>query len=122
MEIWRSTGAIKSEFCHLIDSIECISDFMVIIKLDKRLLGLDKDIIYITAYVPPCTSRYANIDHFNTISNTILDYDIEYFYHLIAGDLNAHTKLESDLVIFDETLLRSLDLDDDIRARLEITH
>ena len=120
----RSGGvltAVKTELCHHVHRIECTEDFIIPLKLDKRLLDLDKDTIFITAYVPPCTSRYANIDHFTKISNTILDYDPDDFYHLLAGDLNAHTGLKSDLVTFDEALLRLLEIDEDTRARLEIT-
>ena len=122
---WRSGGvlvAVKSRLSHLVCKIESPNDFMIVLKFDKRLLGFDKDIIFIAAYVPPYTSRYSSIDHFSKISNTILDYDIDDFYHLVVGDLNAHTRLVSDLVIFDETLLNYLDLDEETRARLEITY
>ena len=120
---WRSGGllvAVKTKLSHLVCNIECHNDFMIVLKLDKRFLGFDKDIIYITTYVPPYTSRYSNIDHFAKISNTILDFDPDDFYHLVVGDLNAHTGLESDLVKFDETIFRLLDIDEDTRARLDI--
>ena len=79
---WRSGGllvAVKTKLCHLVCNVECYNDFMIALILDKRFLGLDKKILYITTYVPPYTSRYSSIDHFTKISNTILDFDPDDF-------------------------------------------
>ena len=77
-------------------------------------------IAFITAYIPPYNTKYSSIDHFRTISNLLLDYDPEDFYYLLVGDLNAHTSTETDLVTFDENIIRTLDLDSDLLDRLEI--
>ena len=123
--IWRSGGvlvAIKTPLCKFVSKVECNHDFMVVLILDKRLFKFDKNILFITAYVPPYKTRYSSIDLFSKISNIILNYDPEDYYHLVVGDFNAHTGVESDIVTFDDNIIRTLDLDNDIIARLEINH
>ena len=88
--------------------------------LDKGLFNFDKNVIYITASIPPAGKRYSNIDLFNSLSNVILDYDTDDYFHIIVGDLNAHTKTNSDLVTFDKQIIEMLDLDEDMKARLDI--
>ena len=95
---------------------------MVVLILDKRLFKFDKNILFITAYVPPYNTRYSSIDLFSKISNIILNYDPEDYYHLVVGDFNAHTGLESDIVTFNDNIISSLYLDNDIIVRLEINH
>ena len=114
--------AIKNPLCKFVSKVECNHDFMVVLILDKRLFKFDKNILFITAYVPPYSTRYSSIDLFSKISNIILNYDPEDYYHLVVGDFNAHTGVESDIVTFDDNIIRTLDLDNDIIARLEINH
>ena len=113
--------AIRSELCRWVKIVNCTADFLIVLNIDKGLFNFEKNVIYITAYIPPTSSRYSTIDLFNCLSNIILNFDPDDHYHLLAGDLNAHTKTESDLVVFDKHIIEMLDLDDDSRARLEIT-
>ena len=123
LTIWRSGGvlvAVRNDLCKYITQVEYTADFMIVLILDKGLFNFDKKIVFITAYIPPYNTKYSSIDHFRKISNLLLDYDPDDFYYLLVGDLNAHTSTETDLVTFDENIIRTLDLDSDLLDRLEI--
>ena len=120
----RSGGtlvAIRSELCQWVKRVTCTADFLIVLNIDKGLFNFEKNVIYITVYIPPLSSRYSNIDLFNSLSNIILNFDPDDHYHLLAGDLNAHTKTNSDLIFFDKHIIEMLELDEDTRLRLEIT-
>ena len=120
---WRSGGilvAVKSEMSGYVKRVNCTDDFFIALNFDKSLFNFEKNIIYITAYVPPVQSRYSKIDLFDNLSNIILNFDSDDYFHMLVGDLNAHTKTKSDLVTFDNQIIEILDLDEDMRARLDI--
>ena len=123
LAVRRSGGilvAVRRELCRYVKRLNCSADFIIVLDLDKGLFNFNKNVIYITAYIPPAGSRYSNVELFSSLSNVILDYDADDYLHMLAGDLNAHTRSDSDLVTFDKQILEMLDLDDDIRARLDI--
>ena len=120
---WRSGGvlvAVRRKLCSYVKRVMCTANFTIVLILDKSLFNFDKNIIYITAYIPPASSRYSSIDLFTSLSNIILDYDTDDYFHMLVGDLNAHTGTNTDLVTFDKHIIEMLDLDDDSRARLDI--
>ena len=95
-------------------------DFIIVLDINKGLFNFDKNIIYITAYIPPPSSKYSNVEMFNSLANVILNYDTDEYFHLLSGDFNAHTKKSSDLVTFENEIIELLDLDEDTRTRLDI--
>ena len=76
--------------------------------IDKALFDLDKDMLYVCAYVPPEGSRYytcLNLDSDGVsllenclVDNVLLDSDV---YTLICGDMNSRTADVSQPVTFD---------------------
>ncbi len=121
---WRSGGvmiAIKDSLSHQCKRLSTNNDNMVIVRLDKRLLRVDKHIIFIALYIPPYGTRYSNVDLFDALSDEVLNYSSDEYYHLISGDLNAHTGVRPDIVTFDATLCDCLGIDEDTKSRLEIT-
>ncbi len=92
---WRSEGvlvAIKDGLFKYCKSFYYINDFIIIIKLDKRLFNIDKHIFLFAVYIPPYMTRYSKFELFDDLSNVILNYDSVNYYHLICGDMNAHTQ------------------------------
>ncbi len=57
---------------------------------------------------------------FDDLSDEILNYDSDDYYHLICGDMNAHTQEFDDYVIFDEHMCEQLDIDSEIIVRLQV--
>ena len=45
--------AVRKELSSYVKRLNCAEDFMVVLDIDKGLFEFDKNIIYITAYVPP---------------------------------------------------------------------
>lgn len=79
--------AVRSELSCYVKRIKCTAAFAVVLNLDKTLFKFNKNIIHITAYVPLVGSRHSSIDLFNCISNIILDYDTDDYFHMLVGDL-----------------------------------
>ncbi len=50
----------------------------------------------------------------------MLNYDSDDYYHLICGDMNAHTQEFDDYAIFDEHMCEQLSVDADIIVRLQV--
>ena len=73
------------------------SDVFISVILDKTVLGLDRHLIISSVYIPPCNSRYANVEHFSEIDDFLLEHSIDNA-HLLCGDFNAHTGTLADYV------------------------
>ena len=112
--------AVRKELGSYVKRLNCAEDFVVVLDIDKGLFKFEKNIIFITAYIPPPASKYSSVDLFNSMSNIILNYDTDDYFHLLTGDLNARTKNGSDLVTFDREILELLHLDEDTSVRLDI--
>ena len=120
----RSGGVIiayKEKLTSKCKRMKCQKDSMAIVKLDKSLLNLEKHILLIAMYLPPFGTRYSNVEMFNDLSDEVLNYSKDDYYHLVCGDLNAHTGTKTDIVNFDPMMCDSLGIDEDTRHRLEIT-
>ena len=84
-----------------------VGNFLLFI-IDKALFGLDKDVLYVCAYVPPEGSRYYNVLGLESdgvsllenciVDNVLLDSDV---YVLMSGDLNSRTASISQPVTVD---------------------
>ncbi len=85
---WRSGGvlvAIKDGLFKYCKPFYCKNDFIIIIKLDKRLSNIDKHIIF-GVYIPPNMTRYSKVELFNDLSDKMLHNDSNDYYHLNGGD------------------------------------
>ncbi len=69
------------------------------VKVFRRDLGMDKDLIITSVYIPPSQSRYASRDHFDEMDNLLLNYTNVDFFHVLCGDYNAHTGTTADILI-----------------------
>ncbi len=96
------------------------NDFVIVIKLDKRLFNIDKHIILFTVYIFPCMTKYSKVELFDDLPDRTLNYDSDDYYHLICGDMNAHTEELDDIVIFDENMCEQLDIDAEIFVKLQV--
>ena len=113
----RSGGiliAIKNKLMKLCKPKPTKSECILMIKISRSVLGIDKDIILSSVYVPPPGTPYATIEHFNDITNEILNFDYDLYEHLLCGDFNSHTGEKSDLSRIDNHIIEALHLDENI--------
>ncbi|CAC5406090.1 unnamed protein product [Mytilus coruscus] len=78
---------------------------------------IDKNVLLGCIYIPPENAKYASNDAFNDIETEMSDLiEKTKSYVSLVGDLNAKTKLLSDIVILDSKLFEILDdiVDDDV--------
>lgn len=121
---YRSGGiliALKESLLNKCKLMETKANNILILKIDKRLLNFDKHIVLFTTYIPPYGTKYSNVDLFDDLSNELLNYDSDDYYHLICGDLNAHTNCQSDIVQFNDVLCEEVEIDEQTRHHLD-TH
>ncbi len=65
-------------------------------------------------------TKYSKIELFDDLSDEILNYDSDEYYHLTFGDMNAHNEEFDDIVIFDENMCEQLDIDVEIIVKLQV--
>ena len=97
------TVLIKNEICHLVKRICNDFIFGVVLKIDKSVFNLDKDVVFMSVYLPPANStifdiidsEYKGISSIENIliTNNLFDHNI-----LICGDFNARTGSENDFI------------------------
>ena len=121
---WRSGGvlvAIKNVWIEKCEEKRTSCNLCVCIKINKEILGYEKDIIVIAAYIPPCNSRYSNVNMYEELSDVILSFDCDTNYFILCGDMNAHTQEREDIVILDECVREELNLDETSIENIFIT-
>ena len=111
---------IKKELYKKCKRLDGNSETCISIKLDKKYIGLDKDIILISAYVPPFNSKYAKVEHLDDIENIVLNNGQECNYYLICGDFNAHTATISDICETNDFIYDNFGIDEASNDALEI--
>jgi len=72
--------------------------------LDRKLLGIDKDLLLGNVYLPPANSPYANDQMFSELEMSLLELNYTTYYSLIAGDFNAHTSTKEDFIDLSEEI------------------
>ena len=102
---------VRKKFANYVKPVYSGIGNFVFILIDGSLLGLEKDVLYANAYVPPEGSPYyvttglsadgIAILEDNIIDNVLLDNDV---YVLLNGDLNSRTSNVSQPVSNDEDL------------------
>ena len=88
---------IKKAIAHLTKRITVETENVIVVKIDKKLFGTDKDVNMFACYIPPYNSPYWNVSvngyGLDLIENCIFDVCVkEPDCHLIlCGDFNART-------------------------------
>ena len=91
---------IKEEIRHAVKVIDYSSDFMVWVKLDKKVLNLKNDVFLSALYIPPSNSSFYNkreLDPFDELENAIQKYSTMGEV-ILAGDINARTGCLPDYI------------------------
>jgi len=78
--------------------------------VDRRFLGVDKDLILGNVYVPPPNSPYARVDMFTELEMNLLDINYSEHYVMMVGDFNSHTSSRVDYVNLDDEVANELDV------------
>ena len=81
-------------------------------------LGLKKDVLITSLYIPPCNSQYSSIELFDELDHFLLDYHDDCYYHIVCGDFNAHTGTAADVVHSSPYVLE--DDDTDMRRMIDM--
>ena len=91
------TGLVRRTLANVVIHLETRHDQIVTLKMDKQLLGVDKDVVMLFSYVPPYDSPYYvtaefgnGIDLLEQCLHDVHDI-VDDFYILLCGDLNART-------------------------------
>ncbi len=69
--------------------------------ISKKVLHIDKDILFGCVYVPPASSKYSNIDMFTEIEDEMMTVNTNGKYVCMLGDFNARTGKNEDFVSLD---------------------
>ena len=94
----RSGGVavlIRKTFLPYITRIECNCDNTICFKISKDLLGLDKDLLFVSLYVPPYQSPYYKQSDTNCAIHDLENFLFSVYergessYLMVVGDLNA---------------------------------
>ena len=97
----RSGGvliAVKDQLAKKVVRVSYPHNFLVVLKCGEDIVGINRKLVIIAAYIPPYGSKYSKVEMFHTLSDVILDFDSSEYAILLCGDLNAHTMLKNDLV------------------------
>ena len=79
-------------------------------KIDKSILGTEKDILLGGVYAPPEGSIYASQTCINEIESDIVNFTSVNDLHIVlAGDFNAHVSTASDLTDADSHMIQNED-------------
>ena len=118
---------VKKVLAPLIKQIKVDVGNFILLTLDKTVLNVDKDVLYVCAYVPPEGSQYYNVLNLEKdgvsllenclVDNVLLDKDV---YIIVNGDLNSRTSNISQSISFDpnhEDFLRTHVNDDPITRK-----
>ena len=108
----RPSGGVicltRKRFKPYIKEIKVDERNFVLLFIDKTLFNIDKDVLYVGAYVPPEGSQYYNVlnienDGISLLENclvdkVLLDYDM---YIMVNGDLNSRTSNVSQPIMIE---------------------
>ena len=89
--------AVKDKLTQYIHEIKTESDYVMWIKVDKKVCGSPFDLIIGCCYIPPQGSIYNNPEALNEIELEIINYINNDNPILLLGDFNGKTKLINDL-------------------------
>ena len=106
----RSGGVlvlVSKRLMPFVTQIDCKYDNMICIQISKDCVGLDKDLLFVSLYVPPYQSPYYKQSDTNCCIHHLEEFLLNLYqngenaYLLVGGDFNAPIE-EWDIVIDDE--------------------
>ena len=111
---------VNKSLTPLIKQIKVDIGIFVLLYIDKTLFNVDKDVLYVCAYVPPEGSQYYNAFDIDKdgisllenclVDNVILDNDV---HIIVNGDLNSRTSNVSQTLLFEQDHFDFLDRHDE---------
>lgn len=106
----RKSGGIgvfvKDSMNKYVELLETDSDYVFWLKLCKKYLKSNHNIIVGVVYVPPTQSKFFNEDEFELFQSEITKFCSEHDYVYLCGDINAQTGELSDYITDDKFLNR----------------
>ena len=93
--------------------IRNLHEALLSIRIEGNSLGIQKDLVISSVYIPPSHSRYAKVLHFEELDNFLLSYAFVGHYHLLCGDFNAHTGVMDDVQWMSDDCDRYLTIETD---------
>ena len=107
---------VKDSLVPNITIIEIDSEYLMLIKIDRRLISKDEDMYISFVYLPPEGSDYSNSDSFSEIETLLLPYIDSSKYLYIMGDINARTGTCAEHTEFDldQIATEQYGIDDDV--------
>ncbi|MEW8548531.1 MAG: reverse transcriptase family protein [Candidatus Thiodiazotropha sp.] len=105
-----------------ISLLETDSDYIMWVRVDKKLTNLDEDIILGVIYVPPTQSKYFSEEEILNLESEIISFCSNNRYVIITGDINARTAKLNDYVIADNFLSDYFDFDDETLSFFDKTN
>ena len=116
---WRSGGLciIYSERIeNFLTHIESKCDIVQWLKINKLLIGTDKDVMLGNTYIPPGNTNYYNATAFQNLQEELIKFNNNIF--CIAGDLNSHSGTVRDYVEIEDFTPEHLNFDSDSQEHL----
>ncbi len=117
----RSSGgisiAVKKEIYKYVKVIHSSSDYVLWIKVNKKLIECENDLIIGSVYIPPENSPYSTIDAFTELEDDIISKFYSEESILLLGDFNAKTSNKSDLIDTDNQENEDIDSQEYIQSR-----
>ena len=99
---------VKKTLIPMIKQIKIDVGNFILLRLHRKIFNVDKDVLYVCAYVPPEGSQYYNVLNLERdgisllenclVDNVLLDDDV---YIIVNGDLNSRTSNISQTVSLD---------------------
>ena len=86
------------------------------LKINKTLIGTDKDLMIGNTYLPPERSNYNNATAYQELQNELLKFKNNHFY--IAGDLNSHSGTIRDYIEKEDFMPEQLNFDSEVQDYL----
>ena len=84
-----------TKYCKLIDNP---NKFAIWILISKQFIKSPKDVAFGCVYLPPEGTRYASIDYFNELEQSLIEFGAKNYNVCITGDLNARVGVLNDYV------------------------
>ena len=86
------------------------------LKIDKSLMGTDKDIVIGNTYIPPVGTKYVSATPYLDLQDELMRFRDSHI--CITGDLNSHTGTKRDYVVSDDFIPDQLNFDMEAQALL----
>ena len=90
--------AINNDIKKYVHHIENDCEQLLWCKIDKYITGTEEDVFLACVYIAPESSDYVKVSCFESIEYEILERSKHSKYVILAGDFNAHTSTQTDII------------------------